>query len=70
MAKKHQILLSVTEEQEHAIMELFGEKRWKYANLCKYFSYIENVMKIERIRAFDVSTAGKVEITFSLPYLE
>ena len=51
-------------------MELFGEKRWKYANLCKYFSYIENVMKIERIRAFAVSTAGKVEITFSLPNLE
>ena len=36
MAKKHQIIWSVIDDQECAIRQLFAENNWDYSNLCKY----------------------------------
>ena len=40
MAEKYQIVLSVSKEQEYAILQLYIEKKWSYVNLCKYITEI------------------------------
>ena len=69
MAKKHEILLSVSDEQESAIRELFGEKKWEYSNLCMYcflqFCLQHDKCKCQHAIMYDFSFGIKPHFYFS-----
>ena len=51
MAKKHEVLLAVSDQQENAIRKLFCENNWEYTNLCMYFAH-------NRITLFHIQHSG------------